>query len=106
MARPLKVQVSDFQAMEAKAEEVAIMLSALANPVRLLLLCLLVQGEASVGAMVDASQISQSAVSQHLAKMRDLKLVATRREGQMIFYRLANQDVQRILTVLHDIYCR
>jgi ArsR family transcriptional regulator, virulence genes transcriptional regulator len=96
----------DFATMETKAVEAAITLSAMANPVRLLVLCALVEGEKAVNDLVAFSGISQSAVSQHLAKMRNLKLVATRRDGQTIYYRLASPDVMRLLTVLNEIYCK
>lgn len=105
MSHSLSLQTIDISGMEAKAEEAAEMLSALAHPTRLLLLCALVEGETSVTELVDMSGFSQSSVSQHLGKMRALKLVATRRDGQTIYYRLANDDVKRILKVLHGIYC-
>lgn len=91
--------------MATKAAEAAELLSMMANPVRLLLLCSLVEGEKSVSELVAASDVSQSTVSQHLAKLRSLRLVATRRDAQTIYYRLASADVQKILTTLHGIYC-
>ena len=91
--------------MEEKALEASTLLAAMANPVRLLVLCALLDGEKPVNELVAQSGISQSAVSQHLAKMRNLKLVATRRDAQSIYYRLASDQVKRVLSVLYDIYC-
>jgi ArsR family transcriptional regulator, virulence genes transcriptional regulator len=91
--------------MIAKAGEVAIILGTMASPVRLLILCSLVEGEKAVHELVANSGITQGALSQHLAKMRNLKLVSTRREGQTIFYALASPEVTKLLTALHGIFC-
>jgi ArsR family transcriptional regulator, virulence genes transcriptional regulator len=96
---------TNMNGMAAKAAEAAELLSMMANPVRLLLLCSLVEGEKSVNQLVVASDVSQSTVSQHLAKLRSLRLVATRRDAQTIYYRLAGPEVQKILATLHSIYC-
>lgn len=101
-ARMPKAGITD---MEASAEQAAELLSALASPVRLLLLCALVEGEKSVTELISRTTHSQSAISQHLAKMRMLGLVATRREGQAIYYRLASAEAQQILASLYKIYC-
>jgi ArsR family transcriptional regulator, virulence genes transcriptional regulator len=92
--------------MEAKANEAATLLAAMANPTRLLILCTLVNGEKPVHELVAQSGISQSAVSQHLTKMRNLKLVTTRRDAQSIYYRLASEEVRRVLEVLYEMYCK
>lgn len=92
--------------MAAKAAEAAELLSMMANPVRLMLLCLLVESEKSVNELVAASEGSQSTVSQHLSKLRSLRMVATRRDAQTIYYRLASGEVQKILKTLHSIYCQ
>lgn len=60
----------------------------------------------SVGALAEAVGLGQSALSQHLARLRDLGIVATRRESQTIYYRLASDEVRRLIAVLYDIYCR
>ncbi len=92
--------------LERKAADAVSLLKLLANENRLLILCrLAVAGEASVGTLCDAIDLSQSALSQHLAKMRQDGLVATRRDAQTIYYRIADQDAGRILKVLKDIYC-
>ncbi len=81
------------------------MLKALANPSRLLVLCALVTREHTVGELEALTGLSQSAISQHLARLRDAELVATRREAQLIHYSLENPAVKAILSTVHDIYC-
>jgi ArsR family transcriptional regulator, virulence genes transcriptional regulator len=95
-----------YTKMEESANEAAAVLGAMANPVRLLVLCALVNGEKPVHELVANSGISQSAVSQHLAKMRNLRLVATRREAQTIYYRLASDDIRKLLAMVYEIYCK
>jgi ArsR family transcriptional regulator, virulence genes transcriptional regulator len=92
--------------MEAKAEEVAELLGAMANPVRLLILCALVDGEKSVTELIGKTKVSQSAVSQHLGKMRLQGLVATRRDAQTIYYRLASREVSAVLATLYAVFCK
>jgi len=93
------------EAMAAKADEAAQMLRLLANPHRLQVLCLLVDGELSVGAIQQQVALSQSALSQHLARLREQGLVETRREGTSIFYRIADPAVLQIMQMLAAIYC-
>ena len=95
----------DLEAMLAHAEEAATMLRALSHGARLKVLCELVGGERSAGELVKAAGLSQSALSQHLAKLREEGIVETRRDGQTIHYRLADPAIARILTVLHELYC-
>jgi len=89
----------------ARAGEAAALLKALAHEARLMVLCQLLEGEHSAGELQDGSGLSQSALSQHLARLRQEGLVATRREAQTIYYRLADLGVARILETLADIYC-
>jgi DNA-binding transcriptional ArsR family regulator len=77
----------------------------LANDKRLMLLCLLVEGESSVGDLNARVELSQSALSQHLAVLREDGLVNTRREAQTIYYSLADGPAHRIIETLHGIYC-
>jgi DNA-binding transcriptional ArsR family regulator len=92
--------------LEKKASEAAGLLKLLANEHRLLILCrLAVDGETSVGALGEAVGLGQSALSQHLARLREDGLVATRRDAQTIFYRIADARAARLLAVLKDIYC-
>lgn len=80
-------------------------LKALANRNRLLLLCSLVNGEASVGDLTLRLGLTQPNVSQHLAKMRALGLVTTRRVGTTIYYRIADDGVAPIVTTLYEKFC-
>lgn len=89
----------------ARAGEAAALLKALAHEARLMVLCQLLEGEHSAGALQEASGLSQSALSQHLARLREDGLVATRRDAQMIYYHLAEPNVARVLQTLADIYC-
>jgi DNA-binding transcriptional ArsR family regulator len=91
--------------LDAKAEEAARVLAALANAKRLMALCHLVQGEKCVGDLAERVGLAPAALSQHLARMRDLRLVETRRDGQTIFYRLASAEVAAILETLYRLYC-
>jgi ArsR family transcriptional regulator, virulence genes transcriptional regulator len=96
----------DFEALEQKAAEVSQTLRLLAHDKRLLVLCRLVQEpELSVTDLCEEVHLSQSALSQHLAKLRADGLVTTRREGQTIYYRLADGRVASLLAALYDIYC-
>lgn len=93
-------------ALQARAEHVAARLALVANPKRLLILCELTQGERSVGALQQAVGLSQSALSQHLAKLREAQMLATRRESQTIFYRIADPDLEVLMTALYDTFCK
>jgi DNA-binding transcriptional ArsR family regulator len=97
-------QDRDF--MQRGAAEAAAMLRTLGNEHRLLLLCLLVEhGELSVGALHARVDLSQSALSQHLARMRDDGLVDYRREAQTLHYRIADPRVGVLLTTLKRVFC-
>lgn len=96
----------ELTVFEAKAGEAASLLRALANEQRLLILChLLTAGELSVSALSDELSLSQSALSQHLAKLRDEGIITNRRESQSLFYRVADEKAARVLVLLRDIYC-
>jgi len=102
----LALQINDAKELTAKAAEAARLLTALANESRLAILCELVEGERSVGRLVEAVGLTQSALSQHLAKLRAAGIVATRRNAQTIYYRLASEAAGSVMTTLADIYCR
>lgn len=91
--------------MENNADQAAQLLASMANSRRLMVLCHLVEGECSVGALAQRVGLSQSALSQHLARMRSQGLVAARRDGQTVFYRLASTEVRALLETLHRLYC-
>jgi len=94
------------RAMHNRAEEAAQLLKALANPQRLRVLCLLAGAELSVGQLNEAlPDLSQSALSQHLAKLREEGMVRTRREAQTIWYALEPGPAERIIETLYAIYC-
>ena len=81
------------------------LLKSLANEKRLMILCSLAEQELSVGSLNKRIDLSQSALSQHLAKLRDEGMVCTRRESQTIYYSLASNETRRIIELLHDMYC-
>ena len=92
--------------LEAEAARVAGVLKLLANESRLLILCrLAMAGEMPVGQLSQTIGLSQSALSQHLAKLRADGLVDFRRQSQTLFYRLADAQAARLLGALKDIYC-
>ena len=91
--------------LSAKAEQVADTLNAMANPKRLLVMCTLLNGERSVGDLAEIVNLTPAALSQHLGKMRALRLVTTRRDGQTIYYSLASAEVQAVLETLYRVYC-
>jgi len=89
-----------------KASEAAQLLKLLANENRLLILCrLALARELSVNDLADAVGLSQSALSQHLAKMREDGVLATRRDAQTVYYRIADPNAARLLALLKSIYC-
>src|SRR5579863_80580 len=106
--RNIAVAVGEFEpdVLETRAAEVAGVLRALANERRLMIMCKLVEwGEANVNALAEAVGLSQSALSQHLAKMRAEGLVAYRRESQTLWYRIADQRIEQLFATLHRLYC-
>jgi DNA-binding transcriptional ArsR family regulator len=97
---------SDIEVLQDSAVQAAALLQAVGNPNRLLVLCLLIEhGELSVGGLLERIPLSQSALSQHLARMREEGLVAYRRESQTLYYRIANPDVQKLVATLKSIFC-
>lgn len=95
-----------LEAMIEKAGEAAALIKTLANEHRLLVLCHLVSaGEMTPGALAGAVGLSQSALSQHLAKLREEGLIDFRREAQSLFYRLSDPRAAQVLAVLRDIFC-
>ena len=91
--------------MEARAAEAEAFLRSLASRHRLMILCDLVQGERSVGDILTRLGLTQSNLSRHLATLRDEGLVATRREGTTIHYRIASDRVRPILEQLYRMFC-
>lgn len=91
--------------MQAHAGEAANLMRAFGNESRLMILCALADGEHSVGELNEIIPLSQSALSQQLARLRREGLVKTRRESQVIHYSLRSGPADRVISVLHDIFC-
>ena len=97
---------SEFARFAGQATEAVAVLRSLAHEGRLLVLCYLAEaGELSVGELVDRIGLSQSALSQHLAKLRAKGLVATRKSAQTVYYRVAEPRILTLLATLHQLYC-
>ncbi len=95
----------NFARMESSAREASSLMKALANDRRLMTLCQLIDDELTVGELTARIGLSQSAMSQHLARLRHDNLVATRREAQTIYYSLADKRAARLIQLLYDMYC-
>lgn len=91
--------------LEKHAQAAANLLKKMSNPHRLMILCTLAAGELSVTALNQKVPLSQSALSQHLAGLRESKLVQTRRDGQTVYYQLQGDSAIRVIAVLQEIYC-
>jgi ArsR family transcriptional regulator len=106
MEQFLKPQM-DLATFEANAEAVAALLKALGNQRRLMVMCKLAeQGEMTVSALAEEVGLGQSALSQHLAKMRAENLVTFRRESQTLWYRIADPRCEKLLATLYELYCK
>ena len=92
--------------LQTRARRATGLLKAMANPVRLLVLCQLAEGEKSVGEHERVVDVSQSALSQHLAVLRARHLVKSRRAGQTILYSLAGREAPALLAALYQVFCR
>jgi len=92
--------------MARHAEDAAQFLKLMANPNRLMVLCHLLDSELSVSQINEHVPLSQSALSQHLAVLRNSGMVATRRDQQTIYYRLANDGVEAIIGQLYEQFCK
>lgn len=95
----------NMQELSWKSEDVADLLKAMANSHRLLILCELHNGERAVSALERVVPISQSALSQHLAKLRECGIVTTRRDAQTIYYSLADARVASLMGNLQRLFC-
>tara|TARA_B110000046_G_C13024547_1_gene413153 strand:+ start:5470 stop:5796 length:327 start_codon:yes stop_codon:yes gene_type:complete len=102
---PNTIKASDIQALQKHAGEAAELLKQLSNQNRLMIMCSLIGNELSVGELNERTELSQSALSQHLASLRNANLVLTRREAQTIFYSLHGDNAIQIIAVLKSIYC-
>ncbi|MEQ8398395.1 MAG: metalloregulator ArsR/SmtB family transcription factor [Thalassobaculum sp.] len=95
-----------LQELFEQAHRASEMLKALSHETRLLILCLLSEGEKSVSELEETLSMSQAAVSQQLARLRFDRLVKTRRDGRSIYYSIADEEVSALIGALYDIFCR
>ena len=95
----------DVNAMVTNAENAAKWLKAIANPNRLMILCLLLDNELSVTQLNETVPLSQSALSQHLAVLRSQDLVSTRKSSQVVYYSLKNEQGTEIISIMHKQFC-
>lgn len=102
----MQVTTSQIEQLAAQSADASALLRALANQQRLLILChLSAAGELSVSALGERMSLSQSALSQHLARLREDGIVGFRREAQALFYHITDHRAARLLELLHDLYC-
>jgi len=102
---PTQPDLRRLEEMHEHAAEAAQFMKVLGNEQRLLVLCILLEGPLSVGELNERVRLSQSALSQHLALLREQGLVATCREGQSIQYSLPPGPVTRVMALLQEIFC-
>ena len=99
------MQGMNIDDLKENAQRASELLKAMSNEKRLMILCYLTEGEKSVGQMERLVDLSQSALSQHLARLRRDGLVKTRRASQTIYYSLAGGEASAIMATLHSLYC-
>jgi ArsR family transcriptional regulator len=103
MAKPITGKSADK--VEKNLRDAAQLMRSLSNPNRLLIVCLLVEGEHSVSDLEDKLKIKQPVLSQQLAELRDAGIVEPRREAKSVFYRLSDAKTTRLIAALYDIFC-
>lgn len=96
----------DVKQLEPKINDAAALMGMLAQPARLRILCILLEGEQSVLKLAELCELSQPAMSHHLKKLRDAGFVQTKRTAQTIHYSLKGEEVKAIMQTLHGLYCR
>jgi DNA-binding transcriptional ArsR family regulator len=101
-----KLEGMRLKSFDENADKATRLLKSLASKPRLMVLCQLAEGEHSVGELLANSGLSQSALSQHLAKLREDDLVQTRKESQTVYYRLKSKPAAKVLKTLHSIFCQ
>ena len=101
----IDLQTIGLERFQASAGEAAALLRALSNEKRLMILCQLGEGEMSVGQLLPQVGLSQSALSQHLARLREDGLVSARKSGTAVFYRIADPAALQVIGVLAEIFC-
>lgn len=98
-------EIIDSEVMLSRAGEAEQYLKQLANKTRLMVLCSLLDDEMSVTELLEQIPVTQPVLSQHLAILRDARLVATRRQGQTIYYRLADSRIEQTMNLLYQFFC-
>jgi DNA-binding transcriptional ArsR family regulator len=96
----------EFEELVEQARKASDLLKALSHETRLLMLCLLSDGEKSVSELEDMLTLPQASVSQQLARLRFDRLVTTRREGRMVYYRIADAEISSIIGALYNLFCK
>jgi DNA-binding transcriptional ArsR family regulator len=95
----------EFKELFEQARKASDLLKALSHESRLLILCLLAEGEKSVSELEDIMRMPQAAVSQQLARLRFDRLVNTRRDGRAIYYSIASAEVSSVISTLYGLFC-
>jgi len=96
----------DWEILQGNAAQAVTLLKALSNECRLIILCNLLSGEMSVSQLNGTVDLSQSALSQHLARLRNDGLVSVRKEAQTVYYRIISPNVERLIGLMYEIYCK
>lgn len=102
----MKLEKVDMSIMEERAGRASAFLKGIASPHRLMILCQLVEAEKSVTELIEATDIAQTSMSQHLSKLRQEGLVTYRREHRTLYYRIDNPAVLNIMSVLYEEFCK
>lgn len=103
---PHEQKTLSFEMMKRSAAKAEALLKELANAHRLMVLCTLAAGEKTAGELAEASDLSQSALSQHLARLREAGLVESEKRGQQVIYRISSMEAQALLSVLYVMFCK
>lgn len=103
---PATAKAKDIDILMEQARKAGDLLKALSHESRLLILCILVEGEKSVSELEELLSMPQAAVSQQLARLRFDRLVQTRREGRMVYYSIADDEVRQLVELLYQFFCK
>ncbi len=95
----------DVTQLTKKAEEMSLVLKALANPDRLRTLCALIEGEKTVGELTEFTGASQSMMSQHLSRMKEEGIVTSRRDHNKMYYSISNSKIKKLMKMMKEVYC-
>ena len=101
-----RTRPSELERMTGSAKRASAFLKALAHESRLMILCILAEGEKSVGELEEILNLRQPTVSQQLARLRADRLVSARRDGKVVYYSLASDDARVIIGAIYDVFCR